>query len=138
MRRITLAAAAMLVTASGITGISLPLAVPASAQSSCTGSSGYTDVKGFGVLVPTIGNNTFRDNCELGLGNDSQAVVALQETLDGCYGQSLATDGIYRSQTQEAVEDAQQAVHITVDGVYGPQTRDHINWWDFGGNCAKL
>ena len=70
--------------------------------------------------------------------NDSQAVVALQETLDGCYGQHLATDGDYGPLTQAAVEVAQRAAHVTADGVYGPVTRDHINWWDFGDNCAKL
>jgi peptidoglycan hydrolase-like protein with peptidoglycan-binding domain len=138
MRRIALAAAAVLAAASGVAGITLAAAVPASAQASCTGSSGYTDAKGFGVLVPTIGNNTHRDDCELGLGNDSQAVVALQETLDGCYGQHLATDGDYGPLTQAAVEVAQRAAHVTADGVYGPVTRDHINWWDFGGDCAKL
>ena len=138
MRRITLAAVAVLVAASGVTGVTLAAAAPASAQASCTGSSGYTDVKGFGVLVPTIGNNTHQDNCELGLGNDSQAVVALQETLDGCYGQHLAVDGDYGPLTQAAVEVAQRDAHVTVDGIYGPQTRNAINWWDFGDNCARL
>jgi len=138
MRRITLAAAAVLVAASGIAGVTLAAAAPASAQASCTGSSGYTDVKGYGVLVPTIGNNTHQDNCELGLGNDSQAVVALQETLDGCYGQHLAVDGDYGPLTQAAVEVAQRDAHVTVDGIYGPQTRNAINWWDFGDDCARL
>ena len=128
MRRIALTAAAVLVATSGVAGITLAAVAPASAQASCTGSSGYTDVKGFGVLVPTIGNNTHQDNCELGLGNDSQAVVALQETLDGCYGQHLAVDGDYGPLTQAAVEVARRAAHVTVDGVYGPVTRDHINW----------
>jgi len=88
--------------------------------------------------VPTIGNNTHRDNCELGLGNNSQAVVALQETLDGCYGQHLAVDGDYGPLTQAAVEVAQRAANVPVDGIYGPVTRDHIKWFDFGGDCARL
>jgi len=74
----------------------------------------------------------------LGLGNDSQAVVALQETLDGCYGQHLAVDGDYGPLTQAAVEVAQRDAHVTVDGIYGPQTRNAINWWDFGDDCARL
>ena len=138
MRRIGLIAASALLTASGIGAVLLVPAVPASAQASCTGSSGYTDVDGGGVLVPTIGNNTHRDDCELGLGNDSQAVVALQETLAGCYVPGLQPDGIYGPQTQAAVETAQRDAHITVDGIYGPQTRDHIKWWDFNGRCARL
>jgi hypothetical protein len=52
----------VLVAASGAAGITLAAVTPASGQASCTGS---TDVKGFGVLVSTIGNNTHRDNCEL-------------------------------------------------------------------------
>ncbi len=113
MRRITLAAAAVLMAASGVAGITLAAAVPASAQASCTGSSGYTDAKGFGVLVPTIGNNTHQDNCELGLGNDSQAVVALQETLDGCYGQNLATDGNYGPLTQGRPSRSPSGPHMS-------------------------
>jgi hypothetical protein len=35
---------------------------------SCTGTSIHSDVKGYGVSMPTIGNNTHRDNCALGRG----------------------------------------------------------------------
>ncbi len=70
MRRISLAAAAVLVTASGLSGITL---TSASAQASCTGTSFYTDVNGSTVSIPTIGNGTHLDNCLLGVGNDSEA-----------------------------------------------------------------
>jgi peptidoglycan hydrolase-like protein with peptidoglycan-binding domain len=138
MRRIALAAAAVLVTASGITGVAVAAAMPASAQASCTDVSGFTDVRGYQAVIPTIGYQTHRDDCELGLGNDSYAVVALQETLNHCYGQHLTTDGDYGPLTQAAVEVAQRAAHVTADGVYGPVTRDHINWWDTVTPCAKL
>jgi hypothetical protein len=72
----------VLVTASGITGITLASALPASAQASCTGSSAYTNAGGHLVFVPTIGSDTHRDNCDLGLGNDSNAVFWLQTTLN--------------------------------------------------------
>jgi len=137
MRRISVAAAAVLVTASGLGAVALAPAVPASAQASCTGTSVYTDVKGYGVFIPTIGNNTHRDDCELGLGNDSDAVATLQNTLDYCYGQHLTIDGDYGPLTQAAVKVAQRDAHVTVDGIYGPQTRDHINWYD-GTPCARL
>jgi peptidoglycan hydrolase-like protein with peptidoglycan-binding domain len=138
MRRIVLAAAMVLVTASGITGITLASALPASAQASCTGSSAYTNAGGHLVFVPTIGSDTHRDNCDLGLGNDSNAVFWLQTTLNNCYGQHLALDSDFGPATQAAVKVAQRAAHITVDGVYGPQTRDHIKWGDTSSQCAVL
>ena len=138
MRRIASALAAALVTASGITGITVAAAGPASAQASCTGTSIYTDAKGLGVFIPTIGNNTHRDNCELELGNDSDAVATLQNTLNHCYGQHLTIDGDFGPLTQVAVRVAQRDAGVTQDGVYGPQTRDHIKWWDTVTPWAKL
>jgi peptidoglycan hydrolase-like protein with peptidoglycan-binding domain len=139
MRRIALATAAVLVTASGITGITLASALSASAQASCTSVSGYTNTGGYGVPVPTIGYQTHRDNCELGPGNAGDAVYALQWSLAVCYDHSLAQDGIYGPLTQEAVQDAQQAAHITADGIYGPVTRSHMNWSDYGlHGCYRL
>jgi peptidoglycan hydrolase-like protein with peptidoglycan-binding domain len=138
VRRINLAVAAVLIIAAGIAGISLTPAAPARAQVSCTNWSIYTDVSGWAVAIPTIGMQTYRDNCDLGLGNDSQAVAALQDSLNHCYGQHLTVDGIYGPLTQAAVEYAQRSAGITVDGIYGPQTRDHIKWWDHLTPCARL
>jgi peptidoglycan hydrolase-like protein with peptidoglycan-binding domain len=137
MRRITLAAAAVLVAASGVAGVTLAAAAPASAQASCTGTSIYTDAKGYGVFIPTIGNNTHQDNCELGLGNDSDAVATLQNTLNYCYGQHLTIDGDYGPLTEAAVKVAQRDAGVTQDGVYGPQTRNAIKWYD-GTPCSRL
>jgi peptidoglycan hydrolase-like protein with peptidoglycan-binding domain len=139
MRRISLAAAAVLVTASGLSGITLMSATPASAQASCTGTSFYTDVNGATVSIPTIGNGTHLDNCLLGVGNDSEAVAWLQGSLNACYGQHLTVDGSYGPLTKAAVEVAQRDAKITVDGIYGPQTRDHILWVEEIGNfCGRL
>jgi len=131
----------VLATISGITGTALVTAVPASAAvSSCTGTSLYTDAAGFQQAIPTIGNGTHQDDCELGVGNQGSAVKDLQYTLDECYLRSLTVDGIYGSQTQAAVEYAQRSVGITADGIYGPQTRDHIEWTAPGTGilCHKL
>ena len=103
-------------------------APPASAQASCTGSSPYINLANHLVFVPTIGSDTHNANCELGLGNDSDAVFALQISLNYCYGAGLATDGIYGPLTQAAVRHAQTLAGATPDGIYGPQTRDHIKW----------
>jgi peptidoglycan hydrolase-like protein with peptidoglycan-binding domain len=40
--------------------------------------------------------------------------------------------------TQTAVENAQFQAGIPDDGIYGPQTRDHILWYDTFGDCARL
>jgi hypothetical protein len=59
MRRIALAAAAVLVTASGITGITLTSVTSASAAVSCTGTSLVRGVDTSDqVRVPTVGNGT--------------------------------------------------------------------------------
>jgi peptidoglycan hydrolase-like protein with peptidoglycan-binding domain len=138
MRRIILAAVMVLVTISGVTGITLLSASAASAQASCTGSSAYTNAAGHLVFVPTIGSDTHRDNCDLGPGNNGNAVYWLQTTLNHCYGAGLALDGSYGPLTQAAVKHAQRVAGITADGIYGPQTRDHIKWGDASGQCAKL
>lgn len=140
MRRIASAMAAVLVTASGIIGITLTSAMPASAQASCTGSTAFlVNVNPrVTVNIPTVGNQTGNDNCELGLGNNNPAVGVLQHNLNRCHGENLAVDDNYGPLTKEAVEDVQAAAHITVDGIYGPQTRDHISWIDSAGKCIAF
>jgi peptidoglycan hydrolase-like protein with peptidoglycan-binding domain len=134
-----IAPAAALAVASGIAVLpALTSTPPASAQASCTGSSAYDNSANHLVFVPTIGDDTHLDNCELGLGNDSNAVFWLQTTLNFCYGAGLATDGIYGPLTQAAVRHAQTLAGVTHDGIYGPQTRDHIKWGDAAGQCARL
>jgi hypothetical protein len=69
---------------------------------------------GNGVLVPAIGYQTHRDDCELGAGNDSYAVVALQETLNDCCGQHLTVGGGDRRGKPAPVPMADA-------GAYGPR-----------------
>jgi murein L,D-transpeptidase YcbB/YkuD len=137
MRRIALTAAAVLVTASGITGITLTSVTSASAAVSCTGTS---LVQGVGtsdqVRVPTVGNGSGNWHCQLGLGNDSVAVSRLQIALDSWCNLSagLTVDGDYGPLTQQAVRNVQHAYGITVDGIYGPQTAYTILWPIAGSN----
>jgi Putative peptidoglycan binding domain len=128
----------VLAAASGLTGIAFISATAADAQSSCTGASGYNNAAGHLVFVPTIGNDTHRDNCDLGVGNSGTAVTWLQTTLNYCYSAGLSVDGSYGSLTQAAVKKAQRAAGVSADGVYGPQTRNAIKWGDASGQCAKL
>jgi peptidoglycan hydrolase-like protein with peptidoglycan-binding domain len=134
MRGLMAPAMAVLVTIAGITGMTLALAAPpVSAQASCTGITIYQNVSNEAVAIPTIGNNTHLDNCDLGVGNQGTAVYWLQFDLNQCYARHLAQDGIYGPLTEAAVRYAQGQVHITQDGIYGPQTRDHIKWVNTGG-----
>jgi peptidoglycan hydrolase-like protein with peptidoglycan-binding domain len=137
MRRIALAVAAVLVTASGITGITLATAMSASAQPSCTNSTAFLvdPSPRITVNIPTVGAQTGQDNCLLGVGNDNPGVGVLQNNLNRCHGAHLAVDDIFGQATKAALQAAQRAAHITADGVYGPQTRDHITWIESDGHC---
>ena len=44
--------------------------------------------------------------------------------------QHLTVDGDYGPLTEAAVKVAQRDAGVTQDGVYGPQTRDAITWYD--------
>jgi peptidoglycan hydrolase-like protein with peptidoglycan-binding domain len=136
MRRLFFCAMALLVALAGTTLIMLTSGAPASAAASCTGASLYLNTKNEQVEIPTIGDNTHQDDCELGYGNVSNAVYWLQFDLNQCYRQHLTLDKIYGTQTQLAVEVAQRAANIPDDGIYGPQTRDHIKWVNYGGGGA--
>jgi hypothetical protein len=82
----------------------------------------------------------FTPNCLLQQGSTGQAVRQLQQGLNTCYGKGLAVDGEYGPLTRAAVRSVQQAVHITADGVYGPQTARatlHVVV-SGGGACAHI
>ncbi len=134
MRRVVSVAIVVLVA---VFGIALTPAT-ASAAASCTGSSYFLNDVNAIVTVPTIGDSTHRTNCELGFGNTGWGVYALQETLNYCYGRRLALDGIFGPRTQAALIYAQGVEHIWVDGIYGPQSRDHLKWSAWGQGCARL
>ena len=143
-----IAPAAALAVASGIAVLpALASAPPASAAVSCTGTSLLTGVLGLPVRLPTVGNGTGNDDCQLGVGNAGVAVTRLQIALDQCNlplipWPQIAEDGIYGSvQTEPAVAATQRLFGITPDGIYGPQTRDAVFWPVAGSNgsiCEKL
>ncbi len=76
--------------------------------------------------VPTYGGST---NCAMGRGANSHAVVVLQNTLNDCFGLSekLEEDGVFGGRTEAMLKEAQRLTGATVDGVYGPNTRDRFN-----------
>jgi hypothetical protein len=130
-RRLVTAAAALTILPGAAMVTVLTAATPASAAVSCTGTSLIPDGL-VAVRVPTVGNGTGNDDCELGVGNTGVAVERLQIALDECdsayFSPPLTVDGDYGPLTQNAVELTQAHFHITEDGTYGPQTRDAMSW----------
>ncbi len=64
------------------------------------------------------------------LGQSGSAVSEIQKLLNQ-NGYSLATDGIFGSQTQQAVRDYQQKYGLQVDGIVGTQTLSSL-WQNTG------
>ena len=102
--------------------------------------------------VPSAGAQTGNYNCVLAYGNNSLAVLALQESLNACYGQGIAPDRDFGPATRQAVRNAQTAINqrhpearLVVDGVYGPKTSlyfryqayDHNNGGAHTGLCSR-
>lgn len=109
-------------------------AVSARAASYCSSYENIIPGNGAWYKIPRAGN-TF--NCILESGNNSVAVTVLQQTLNRCYGRSLAEDGAFGPATYNALMYAQSVEGIGVDGVYGPTTRSHLKWWGGGSICTR-
>ena len=85
------------------------------------------------TLQPSMpGGNS---DCILQTGNSNLGVNALQSTLVGCHGKTLAIDGIFGAATGQALRDVQRIIGVTVDGVYGPATRKKMSWSNSNGGC---
>ncbi|GAB3137907.1 hypothetical protein GCM10027290_04520 [Micromonospora sonneratiae] len=98
-----------------------------------------------GWMFLPIYNPTEDIDCLLASSNyNNWGVVALQNALVRCYGQSIAVDGDFGSGTRTALLNAQNWERVVngkalaVDGVYGPATRGSIMWpyYTSSGNLA--
>lgn len=118
-----------------------PLAVllwpsPAHAAATCTGVTNVRYASEFEVYMrmPSIGNGTWRLDCELGPNNFSSAVRSLQQALRDCYQQNIKDDSHFGPLTREALRNAQRRINslhnagLVVDGIYGPRTRKYFTW----------
>ena len=76
----------------------------------------------FTAAVPDV-SSTGSVDCAMGIGADSNAVGALQITMNVCYGEHLAVDNDFGPATQAALKRTQTKARTTPDGVYGPNTR---------------
>ncbi|HEY8451360.1 MAG: peptidoglycan-binding domain-containing protein [Micromonosporaceae bacterium] len=106
-------------------------AVLAQASPASAATPTCTTVKHKIVQVDYIGSlpatSSGSSTCLLYEGLSNAGVKALQVTLNKCFGEHLAEDGIFGPLTRSALIRAQQAVGTAADGVYGPDTRDRFN-----------
>jgi murein L,D-transpeptidase YcbB/YkuD len=107
-------------------------AVPEAALAAavCASWTDYVTTPGvrYNVRIPSTTRNGNQANCVLYNGISSDGVYKLQDALNRCYGHSLAVDGDFGSATESAVRDVQRRHRITVDGVYGQNTRAAMTW----------
>jgi len=94
----------------------------AHAQASCGGTTDHVNGND-DIPVPSTSNSSGNFNCVDGIGNQGDAVRELQMSMNFCRGEHLTVDGIYGTQTSNAMKRAQKALGVPQDGVYGPQTR---------------
>jgi murein L,D-transpeptidase YcbB/YkuD len=82
----------------------------------------------YDVRIPSTTRNGSQVNCVLYNGVSSDGVYKLQDALNRCYGRNLAVDGAFGPATESAVRYVQNRHRITVDGVYGQNTRAAMSW----------
>lgn len=115
-------------------------AEPASAAAPpCGGATYFSRIWGYPTTsgIPTVYHGSGSTDCTMTVGAANFGVYFLQEALLYCYGQNIATDAKFGSDTKNALINAQRIHGIVYDGVYGPQTRKTIYWWTPAG-CNKF
>jgi hypothetical protein len=89
----------------------------------------------------TPGNDDiWTPNCLLYPGTINNAVANLQGALNTCYHKGLAVDRDFGPKTKTALKQVQTALHVEVDGIYGPQTGRAMSWpiVGSGGGCKRV
>jgi hypothetical protein len=80
------------------------------------------------IAVPKVWK-TWRTDCTLRLGDRSEAVLALEYALEECNGLDVGTpDTYYDRRTENAVYRLERKLGIPANKIYGPPTRDHMDW----------
>jgi peptidoglycan hydrolase-like protein with peptidoglycan-binding domain len=103
----------------------------------CTSYLEYVNGPGQHVRVPSVGYGG-SVSCLLRRGDHNEGVRVLQYMI-ACNNRANNPDGTLRVQrdgdfgpiTESALRLVQADKGITVDGIYGPQTRDHTSWPTF-------
>jgi peptidoglycan hydrolase-like protein with peptidoglycan-binding domain len=133
MKRTTAGAAVGVMLLSGV-GLGVATAAPAAAYAGYC-NDGYATVERkldggwYKTYVPGYNSNI---DCTMGSGANSRSVEALQSSLNACYGSRLGfrlkTDGVFGTNTKNALGAAQHDEGITADGIYGKYSRAYLKW----------
>ncbi len=121
-------------------------AVAAAGQASaatplCSKMVQYTNASGHQMLVPATSGGSRTCLIGRGLVANESIVVGLQRTMIGCYGglrlappyatefiRDLDSDGSFGPRTEAAMKAVQANIGSGADGVYGPMTRDRMEF----------
>ncbi|MGW0759600.1 peptidoglycan-binding domain-containing protein [Streptomyces sp. NPDC002814] len=144
--RTTAGAVAGLTLLSGL-GIGIATAAPAAAY------AGYCN-DGYATVFRKLSGSTYTAylpghkanmDCTMGSGAQSASVAMLQRSLNICYSDdldfNLKVDGIFGTNTKNALAAAQRAEEIEGDGIYGKDSRTHLKWEFTRGTttrCARI
>jgi len=117
------------------TAVSSAAPVGVLATPTCDRSVTYSSPYGL-IWVPAAPN--WSVTCNMVRGNVSQAVGQLQHTMNECYPTQLQQAGVYPlvvdqnfgGNTQRGLKAVQSAIGTTVDGIYGPNTRNAMRFID--------
>lgn len=123
-------------TTATVLGVAATISTPGTASAGtefditdhCLHYSIFTTGTGYHVHLPSTTPFGGEQNCILAQGDQGAGVFVLQDALRRCYAQAIAWDAIYGPATAEAVRNVQRWHGITVDGIYGPQTRAAMAW----------
>lgn len=136
-RRLAAAGLGTALLASGAVAVTAGQAQAATPICTKTVEKWYQDFSG---PVAAASNGSL--DCQLGPGNSSSAVKALQNSLKRCSSANPGTiDGIYGPDTKAAVAKLQREKGIPADGLYGPKTRKVFSWivtGPRGAACARF
>ncbi|MEU7283635.1 peptidoglycan-binding domain-containing protein [Streptomyces sp. NPDC045431] len=128
-RRVAAAGLGSVLLATGVVAVTATQAQAATPICSKTVTKTWTDGYGNRFSGPVAASSTGSLNCQLGPGNSSSAVKALQNSINRCYSfAKIDVDGVYGSGTKAAVAKVQRYHGISADGLYGPSTRAVFNW----------
>ncbi|MFJ5219247.1 peptidoglycan-binding protein [Streptomyces sp. NPDC088354] len=118
--RFALPAAALVLAAGGVVAVG-PTTAAAVSVPICTSDVEATGVSGLWLEVP--GTSSGSSKCFLEQGDNSEAVRALQYSMNRCYGKSLSLDGDFGPATRTALLSVQKTIGAAQDGGYGTETR---------------
>jgi peptidoglycan hydrolase-like protein with peptidoglycan-binding domain len=127
--------AALLAAAALALPFGLITAGPAAAVPQCTIALVWQN-----AFVPGEDSGSFSPNCTMGQGSLSNAVAELQDSLNRCHSQNIDVDREFGPRTRAALIATQRDLHISADGVYGPQTARAMSHVIVagGGRCKRI